>query len=204
MKDQIIAFAALCQIASAVQSLARTGTLEQKELALFLASIGNVDPEDTLSVYGNDLANLRVGLNVIVQQLGNSSQPKDPELTRYIVNLIALERKLSKSSARLAQLGERLNDISRQLAHYDITSDNVLANLAGIYSDLISPLGHKIQITGDATILSQPINQHKIRALLLAGIRAVVLWRQLGGKRRHILFSRRKILSHAEHLLTQI
>ena len=36
--------------------------------------------------------------------------------------------------------------------------------------------------------------QHKVRALLLAGIRAAVLWRQLGGSRAQIIFARKKMV----------
>jgi high frequency lysogenization protein len=44
----------------------------------------------------------------------------------------------------------------------------------------------------------------KVRALLLAGIRAAVLWRQVGGSRLQILFSRAKIKAAAEKILQQI
>jgi high frequency lysogenization protein len=40
--------------------------------------------------------------------------------------------------------------------------------------------------------------QHRIRALLLAGIRAAVLWRQVGGKRRHFFFGKGKIVKIAK------
>jgi high frequency lysogenization protein len=36
---------------------------------------------------------------------------------------------------------------------------------------------------------------------LLAGIRSAVLWRQLGGTRLQLLFSRKSIVSDAEELL---
>jgi high frequency lysogenization protein len=53
-------------------------------------------------------------------------------------------------------------------------------------------------------MLIQAANQHKIRAWLLAGIRAAVLWRQVGGNRRNILFSRSKIVKNAQQLLNTI
>ncbi|MNJ04984.1 High frequency lysogenization protein HflD [compost metagenome] len=43
--------------------------------------------------------------------------------------------------------------------------------------------------------LQQASNASKIRALLLAGIRAARLWRQLGGHRWQLVFSRRKLLN---------
>ena len=104
----------------------------------------------------------------------------------------------------MQELAERIGQAERQLAHYEITSDTMLASLASIYSDVISPLGSPIQVAGDPNILKQTINQHKIRALLLAGIRATVLWRQVGGKRRNILFARSKIVNCAQELLNKI
>ena len=80
----------------------------------------------------------------------------------------------------------------------------MLSNLASVYADVISPIARKIQVAGDPTILKRPDNQHRVRALLLAGVRAAVLWRQLGGKRRHILFSRPQILASAEQTLNNI
>jgi len=129
---------------------------------------------------------------------------KDPELTRYIISLINLERKLIKQPKQLTQLGERIDASKKQLVHYDITSETLISSFASIYSDIISPLGARIQVTGEPSMLKQTVNQHKIRALLLAGIRAAVLWRQVGGKRRNILFSRSKIVRTAQQLLNTI
>ena len=90
------------------------------------------------------------------------------------------------------------------MSHYEINSETLVSSIASIYSDIISPLGTPIQVAGEPSILKQSINQHKIRALLLAGVRSAVLWRQVGGKRRNILFSRSKIVECAESLLKQI
>ncbi|MEW6984521.1 high frequency lysogenization protein HflD [Colwelliaceae bacterium 6471] len=202
MKEQTLTLAAICQSAYWVQKLSRSGEIDNAELAILLNSIMNTTPENTLAVYGGDIANLKIGLETIVAHLGNQNKAKDPELTRYVVSLMSLERRL-KSKA-LGQLGERIDQCNRQLAHFEITSDTMLASLASIYSDIISPLGASIQVAGNPEILKQQLNQHKIRALLLAGIRACVLWRQVGGKRRNILFARSKIVECAQQLLRQI
>jgi high frequency lysogenization protein len=49
--------------------------------------------------------------------------------------------------------------------------------------------------------LQQSDNAAKIRALLLAGIRSARLWRQLGGHRWQMIFSRRKMLDALYPLL---
>lgn len=201
MNEQAITFAAICQIATAVQTIARQGSLPDDELAFILKGVINTSPTNTLDVYGGEIANLRPGLQVMVNHLGDHNSAKDPELTRYIVSLLALERKLTKNSKQMQALGQRIEDSKRQLEHFELTSENLLRSFAGIYSDLISPLGTPIQVAGDPAILKQEINQYKIRSLLLAGIRSAVLWRQVGGKRRNILFARSKLIAAAQNLL---
>lgn len=211
MKEQTITFAAICQIANLVQQVSRNGQIDDNELAIVLNSIITTSPENTLAVYGDELANVKQGLELLINHLGDTSgskgkqnKVKDPEFTRYIINLINLERRLTKQPKQLAQLGERIEESKRQLEHFSITSETLIASFASIYSDIISPLGARIQVTGEPDILKQTATQHKIRALLLAGIRAAVLWRQVGGKRRTILFSRNKLINTAKELLEQI
>jgi high frequency lysogenization protein len=210
MKDQTITFAAICQVAYQVQHVSRTGQITDEDFRVLLQSIIETSPVNTLAVYGGQIDNIKKGLELLISYLGNddgttsSKKQKDPELTRYIISLINLERRLAKQPQQLNALGERINATERQLEHYALTSDTLTASFASIYSDIISPLGHKIQVTGEPSILKQNVNQYKIRALLLAGIRAAVLWRQVGGKRRHILFSRKKIVDTAKELLNTI
>ncbi len=211
MKELTITFAAICQVAHLVQQVSRNGQVDDNELAVILNSIITTSPENTLAVYGGELANIKQGLELLINHLGDSTREngkkstvKDPEFTRYIISLINLERRLTKQPKQLTQLGERIEASKRQLEHYSITSDTLIASFASIYSDIISPLGSRIQVTGEPNILKQTASQHKIRALLLAGIRSAVLWRQVGGKRRTVLFSRNKLVKTAKELLEQI
>ena len=211
MKELTITFAAICQVAHLVQQVSRNGQVDDSELAMLLNSIVTTSPDNTLAVYGGELANVKQGLELLINHLGDSknengkkSNVKDPEFTRYIISLINLERRLTKQPQQLAKLGERIDATKRQLDHYSITSDTLIASFASVYSDIISPLGARIQVTGEPNILKQTTSQHKIRALLLAGIRSTVLWRQVGGKRRTILFNRNKLVNTAKELLEQI
>ena len=197
-----MAFAAICQAAHLVQQVSRTGTCEDESLRQTLSGILVTDPESPQDVFGD--SNLKEGYKAIVEQLGHGSSPKNAELTRYVVSLIALERKLSGRRDVLNMLGERISQVKRQLHHFDLLDDQVLSNLAGIYSDHISPIGPRIQIAGNPVYLQQPLVQHKVRALLLAGLRSVVLWRQVGGQRRQILFGRKKMVQAAQAAIRHI
>jgi high frequency lysogenization protein len=147
---------------------------------------------------------LALGYQTILAQLSNQSTNKDVEVTRYIANMLSIERKLSSSKKTMAALGERISNIQRQQLHLEITDSQMLSNLASIYTDVVSPVARKIQVAGDPEILKRPDNQHRVRAILLAGLRAAVLWRQLGGKRRQILFNRPQILASAQQTLNNI
>lgn len=203
LSTQIIALAGLCQALKLVQQVARSSELDKDALSLMLNSVAVIDAEQPLQIYGNEAANLRTGLQLIIDQLGDKPQ-KDVELTRYIVGVLALERKLSKTPAHLAKLGDKLQHLQRQLQHFSVLDDNMLANLADIYSDCISSLGGRIQIYGQPDLLKQPAVQHKVRALLLAAIRAAVLWRQAGGSRINFIFKRRKLVAQAKQMLAQL
>ena len=193
-----IAYAGVCQAAKLVQELAHTGQVEQKEaFETLIKSLLVTSPESTLNVYSDSLANLKVGFETAMAQLSSGQGKLDTEIGRYWISLLALGRKLNQNSDAKTQLAQRLQQIKRQLSLYD---DNVMANLAAIYSDIISPLGQKIHVFGLQDYLVRPDIQHKIRAVLLAGIRSAILWQQVGGTRWQFLFSRRKIFDHArEH-----
>lgn len=205
MNEQLInrtmAFAGILQALIQVQHIARNGESDNTELAASLNTILITDPDNTADVY-QDKATLNKGYQLILNQLGDSSPKKDVEITRYLVGILALERKLVRSSSGLAMLAERITQVNRQLHHFTITDEQVIANLASIYSDIISNLGPKVQISGNPTHLQRPIVQQKIRALLLAAMRSAVLWRQLGGKRRHLVFARKAIVDTAKKSLT--
>jgi high frequency lysogenization protein len=198
-----IALAGLCQAAALVKQIARSNEYDKQALATSLNSIAITNSENTEQVFG-DTNQLALGYQTLLDQLSNQSNNKDVEVTRYIANLLSIERKLSGNKKTMAALGERISNIQRQQLHLDITDNQMLSNLASIYTDVVSPVARKIQVAGDPEILKRPDNQHRVRALLLAGIRAAVLWRQLGGKRRHILFSRSQILASAQHTLNNI
>jgi high frequency lysogenization protein len=104
----------------------------------------------------------------------------------------------------MSQLGDRIQMLERQLEHFELLDEQMLSNLASVYLDVISPVGPRIQVTGTPAVLQQTSNQHKVRALLLSGIRSAVLWRQVGGKRRHLIFGRKKMVEQAQILLARM
>lgn len=201
--ENILGLAGVCQAAFLVQRLARKGESDQQAVEASLSSILVTDAESPQQVYGQ-LDNIKTGFVTLISQLDNHSSSKDTELTRYIASILGLERKLAKKPDALNELGNRISHVQRQLAHVDFENPQIISSLASIYSDVISPLAPRIQVAGNPTILGNMTNQHKVRALLLAGVRAAVMWRQMGGKRRQILLKRKLILQSAKQALRLI
>jgi len=65
----------------------------------------------------------------------------------------------------------------------------------------VRTLRPRIKVSADPVILENPGNQNLIRALLLAAIRAAVLWRQCGGGRLALVLRRRALVEAAGRLL---
>jgi high frequency lysogenization protein len=69
-----------------------------------------------------------------------------------------------------------------------------------LYQDTLSTLSFRVQVTGNVQHLKTPANADKIRALLLAGVRSAMLWKQLGGKRWQLILQRRQIVNSCRQL----
>lgn len=199
--DRTIAFAGICQAVALVQQVAKNGHCDNDAFETSLKAIMNTSPNNTVGVFGRE-SDLKLGLECLVK--GIDSTPNGSEITRYIISLMALERKLQSRNDAMSQLGDRIQMLQRQLDHFELFDEQMISNLASVYLDVISPVGPRIQVTGTPSVLQQTNNQHKVRALLLSGIRCAVLWRQVGGKRRHLIFGRKKMVEQAQILLARI
>lgn len=203
-RDMALALAGVCQSAKLVQQFAHQGIVEQQALTTSLNSLLILTPETTLSVY-TKTENLKMGLVTLLDQLAGNRSNFNSEIGRYWIGLLALESKLEQNPQAKMELARRIQYLPNQIPLFDnnITHEQVLKILAGIYSDIISPLGAKIQVKGSIEKLKNPYIQDGIRAVLLAGIRSAVLWRQSGGSKWKLLFSRRKIIDAAKKLYTE-
>jgi high frequency lysogenization protein len=200
-EDIVIALAGVAQAASLVSDIAQTGQCHNYFFDASVKSIVQDNPIKTIDVFG-DLNHLKLGLETIRRHF--TASKVNPDVGRYLVNLTMIQKQLQSDEALFKLLGERLDQAQRQLEHYDIDSPQMLESFADIYTSTISKLPLTIQIKGKQEHLEPKFNQNKVRTLLLAGVRAAVLWRQVGGKRRQILFQRKKLLAAIQTLLEQI
>ncbi|MCB2426711.1 high frequency lysogenization protein HflD [Methylophaga pinxianii] len=204
VEDRVIALSALMQAVTLVQQIAETGQVDNDDMQTMLQSLLVVDAPDTESVYGG-ISKLKTGLRQFNQQLSKRKQPGDIVVLRYAIGILHLQRKLRKRPAMLDLITRELDQIPQQVEYFgSITSPQVIARFADIYQRTVSELTPRIQVFGDSTYLQQPDNVNRIRALLLSGIRAAVLWQQKGGRRWQFLLQSNKLLQAATELHTRI
>lgn len=199
-ESRTLALAGVFRSASLVNTLANDGTISEDNLRISVESIFEIDPNDVIQVYGS-IDNLSVGFETMLNQLEKDSQQRNMDIARYVVSTLFLERRLMKDPDMLETLSTGVELAARQSEHFSITHENVIANIADLYSRTISKLGPRIMVNGEQSHLETTAISNKIRTVLLSGIRSAVLWHQLGGRRWHIIFNRGKYLKSAQSFL---
>lgn len=203
LDDDVIALAGIYQAAGLVKQAARAGTVDAPAFRTSIDSVFRFDTETAESVYGG-LAGLKNGLSTLAEQLKRGERTPDPELTAYAAHLMLLERKLSGLPWMLETLRQEIEAARRVAEQSNVEDQAVVANLAHAYSQTISRLSPRILVHGDPGLLKHADVANRVRALLLAGMRAAVLWRQVGGSRLRLLFGRKRIVSAAQVALSKI
>jgi high frequency lysogenization protein len=200
-QDRTLALAGIYQAASLVQQIARRGIADSEAMASSVHSLFQIDTPSVADVFGG-IQGVRYGLRQLSKQLG-SQVTRDNEITGYLLSLIHLQRKLSRQRDSIQQIRQGILQTKQRLAHFSELHPNILAALAEIYTNHISTLQPRIMVSGEPVYLQNPDNVNRIRSLLLAGIRAAILWWQTGGRRRQVLFNRSRYTERAIALLQQ-
>jgi high frequency lysogenization protein len=198
-QDRLIALAGIFQAAHCVRQIARKGTVDTDTMEPCIYSLFQTDAESTEAVYGA-AGGLAPGARELISQL-TGKQGRDLELTRHVITLLKLERVLAGRRVLMGKIAGGIEQAAAKLDHLPLLHPSLLADLAEIYSGSVSNLHPRILVRGEPVYLQNPDNQNRIRALLLAGIRAAWLWRQVGGSRWKILFGRRRLLDSANRYL---
>jgi high frequency lysogenization protein len=200
INDRALALAGIFQAAGLVYQIAHQGTMETSPYSVSIASIFEINPASTTAVYGS-VQGLHYGLQLIMEQLSGDSAKRNMEIVKYLVAMMHLERQLNRRPTVLEKVSAGIDKARSQSLHYSLSHDNVIASLANCYTETISNLTPRIIVSGEHGYLTNPNVANKVRALLLAGIRSAVLWRQIGGNRLQLLFGRRGLLEAAHQLL---
>lgn len=201
--DRVLAFAGLLQACHCVQQLARTGMTDSDAMTASINSIFIIDADSTRDIFATG-DHLRNGIQYGIEILSNSRNDSTIEVMQYVIAVIQLERTLNKHPDVLDQLATGIEKTRGQTEHFAVMHTNIMASLAGLYTDTLSNLKPRVMVSGEPALLDNTDNVNKIRSLLLAAVRSAVLWRQLGGSRLQLLFSRKRYLSEMKTLLSSI
>jgi high frequency lysogenization protein len=197
--DRILALAGVFQACELVDQIGGKGQCDPQAMRTSLFSLMQVDAEDVPAVFGG-LSQLKPGLQVLKREL-TAKVTRNARIAQYSVQLLHLERKLSNSPQSLSLIAEGVKEVEARQEHFPFHHPNSIARFADLYVNSISNLGPRVMVKGETVHLNNPDNVNLIRALLLAGIRSAMLWRQCGGKRWQIIFGRNKILREVNALL---
>ncbi len=200
-QDRITALAGIYQAVACVMRIARAGSADAAAMEPCIHSLFQVDAPTVAAVYGPPGA-LANGARQIIAQLTGKPE-RNLELTRYVVNLLKLERSLARRPDLLARIGQGIEAAAQKREHFALPHPNLLAHFAELYSDTLSPLPPRILVRGEPLHLQNPDNQNRIRALLLAAVRSAMLWRQVGGTRLQLLLGHKRLLQDARRYLEQ-
>jgi len=197
-RDRVLALAGIFQAARLTQQVARRGAADSEAVQTSIGSLFKIDSESVEDVFGG-VPGLAMGLQTLCGQL-EGGVTRIPEITRYAIALIQLERKLAASPPLLQKIEASMASADQRRQHFPLLHSNILAQLAQLYVDTISTLRPRIMVSGEALHLQNPDNVNKIRSLLLAGIRAARLWRQVGGRKLQVMLQRRRLVELARQL----
>jgi len=198
-EGRVIALAGLFQALALVRALATRGSGDTLSMRQSIASVFRIDADSPVDVYGG-IGNLRLGLETLVAQLGESGK-RDLILTRMMLQVLRLERSLARRTDVLRALRSGIDGMRALAEQAETGQVDVSARLADLYVQTLSRLTPRILVEGNPTYLQQSAQVDQIRALLLAAVRAAVLWRQLGGTQMRLLFRRRQYAMMARGLL---
>ena len=199
LPDITLALAGVIQATLLVEQVAKTGYVQQDAYKCSIESLFDLNPKNTLAVYGGDAQNLRLGLEALRDML--AGQHKHQDAMRYALGALHLQKKLAGRKDMLNTIASRIEQAANQAEHFSSTHDNVVGNLGQIYSETISTFRFRIQVMGDHNYLQQARIANQIRALLLSAIRAAMLWRQVGGNRWQLLLERKALSAQVDTLL---
>ena len=190
-RDKTLALAAVFQAAGLVNSLARKGRCDETAEQFLIRTSLVLDTDEVSAIYQGP-APLKIGIDWLQGCLTDNAQgiESPSDIVRLVLAILQAEK-------HFRQHGEAQH-IFR--GHFDRMAatppeDNELTEqLAKAYVESLGILRFRVQIHGDARHLQSPGTPERIRAILLAGIRAAWLWQRLGGRRWHLLITRGQIL----------
>lgn len=197
--ERALALGGLVQACYLVSGIARKGLVGEDSMAGSLESIFITNPDEPLDVFrsGNGV---RTGLRLIMEVLGDLQPGDHGDTVRYALAALKLERRLNQQPELMRAIGAGISSIQEYRVLHDapVTGEDVVEKLSALYEQTAGTVEPRIRVLGQQKHLQNRANTCRIRALLLAAIRAAVLWRQLGGGLLQLVLGRGRLLKGTE------
>ncbi len=203
LHGQTLALASIFQSAQMIDQIAHGKPVNNAAFDCSIDSLFTLEAGSLAEIYG-DGEGLIPGLRTLINYLGGQDRMPDRMVIYYVMSMIKLERKLIRDETLSAQVQQGLQQIQQQSEQFELSPVARLHRIDGLYQKTLSNIQPRVIVQGDQAVLSQGDNTSRIRALLFAGVRAAVLWRQRGGNRLRLLFQRRRIVTEARNILDRI
>lgn len=202
-ESQVVALAALLLHCQSVDQLARTGVVPAERLRTAMLVLLDQSHEGALAQC-RDPDHLHLGLELLEPFLRGEQRALGPEVLRYMVGILYLQRRLQRDAATRHRIYAGIEHAGNQAKLFSPTHDNVIANVAQCYQDTLGGYRFRIQVRGESGFLRQPAVAARVRCMLFAAVRAAVLWHQVGGRRWHLMLRRRPLLAQSQRLRSRI
>ena len=200
IENQTLALAGIFQAAALIEQLATGGELNQAAFDCSFDSIFTFNAPTAMDVFGN-LSGLTRGLKVLTLYLSNENQDPGKNIAYYVLSMLKLASRLKSDQQLATVVQSKLQKVESQSRDFELSRHSIVNQIDGVYQSTISTIKPRIMVQGEQVYLRNPDTAGKIRTLLLAGIRAAVLWQQLGGSKWKLVFSRKKYAITANQLL---
>ena len=161
------------------------------------------DPDEVEEVFGT-IQGVRLGLEQLSTCLRLSQDPAAADTLRYMLAILQLEKRFARRDDLLSIVHSRLKHTAYKAENFSSDINSLSSNISSIYQDTLSGLPYRIKVTGSAQHLNNPRVADLVRTVLLCGVRAAFLWRQLGGSRLKLMLSRGSIASTAARLAMEV
>jgi high frequency lysogenization protein len=199
--NKTMALAGIFQAAILVHQIAFNQKYNEQAFLSSIESILKINLPDVASLFGNS-ENIQYGLSYLIYYSTNDSTKKEDKLLiKYLLYMTKLAKHVLSNKNLFNRLQHRLKGINLQAEHLGHLHDIVIRELALLYRQSFVSIGLDIPVFGKRSCFKGNDTLNKIYALLLAGIRASVLWYQVGGSRLELFFSRTRLKKQAILLL---
>lgn len=203
IEQRTLALAGVAQAARIVDLAAKTGSWPTPFVEASIHSLFCFEPDAVDAVFGTPQG-IRLGLEQLSACLSLSQDESAAQTLRYTLAMLQLEKRFAKRDDLQSIVHARLKHAAYGADNFSSSINTLTSVIAAIYQDTLSTLPYRIKITGSAQHLNSPQVADLVRSLLLCGVRAAFLWRQLGGSRFKLMLSRGDIRDTAARLARDV